>query len=64
MNYFRWQAEAGRAWLGRKSAEWVTARRPSTMGVWYKRKGREGGQKKINTPTGGRRREMKKKKKK
>lgn len=37
MNYFRWQSEAGRAWLGRKSAE--IARRPSTMGVWYKERG-------------------------
>ena len=34
MNYFRWQSEAGRVWLKSKSAEWVTARRPSTMGVW------------------------------
>lgn len=48
MNYFRWQSEAGRAWFGRKSAEWVTARRPSTMGVWYKeRKG--GGDNKNRT---------------
>lgn len=42
MNYFRWQSETGRAWLERKSAEWVTFRRLSTMGVWYRER-RKGG---------------------
>ena len=39
MNYFRWQSEAGRVWIGRKSAESVTARHPSTMGVLYEERG-------------------------
>lgn len=42
MNYFRWQSEAGRAWLVRKSAERVTAKTP----VYHGGSGIEGRRKK------------------